>query len=1268
MFDHKRDQRDALHGYRGQRVGEASHPGPPHNDAAPATPPRGRSQADLPEPAGEVSGESAPRPAEAETPPRELFGSPGRSLSPLPAGQSHFSAVFGQAPAAEWDFSGLFAPPRETAERAAAEEQQQPQQPQQGPDPQEPEQPEASEVCYMCQEPLDDSRVQWPDCGHVPHCFHATCLARFRPLRRGLAHLRNSGGDSSRVEDAACPLCNHRWGDGPNSAARLAELAGHLGRGGGLPFRGCRCLPCRGVAGDPSSDEERANRYRGGPLVLPEGPAPHAITMCPRHPERPMRWRHSRGPDGLTGSWECAACDVAPLGSEVPPPLGERPPQCPCGQPGQVEWVARASGDAGGPWRWQGNWLCESCAATALPEPEAAQPERPPETGAGGGSPDPPAADGPRTQFSGWSPPRHAAETSRYLNSWMYVPLLLDAAGQLDAQEAAAWRQHPAAAHWWENAAAFLRERPRADAPAFRAAGPLLPQALGDGLHGDQLGLPAVVGLLADDRGYVQPIAQDIVMQIFGGVDFIRAVEVQADAYRAEDEEALEEAEGAEAPEEAEGEQAAEETCGRRNRRPAQSAFPDAAWALLDAVDLEAELRRRVPCIRAPPAFLRGRLRQLYHTVLEEVLRADALPGDADGLQKVRAWKLLVLIWRMLLRRTASTGAPGRRELEARLEQFEDGPWEALLAPSLQGQRPPGGARGAGDAEARRQRALEDAVALVRAGGLSKARQLLASRGLAPGTAETLAELRDPARRPPRPAADLPPAARAFQPTRPVELDRRIWTDCVRSAPKGSSSSLSGASFELLKLALDEDETLELQAAVAERYARAEIPASVARALGTGRMTALLKAHDRGLQEALHDLLDLDPAPAEAERLSRVSSLPLGLGGLGLRSAARTAECAYWASWADALPMLRQRNPTAATELTATLLAGTGAAASCLQEAERARAAAARDGFATCPTWQEVWDGARPEQTEPEPGEWKHGWQYHASAARERRYREEVVLPSLTDDQQWMLDSQGGRCGGRHLALIPSTPESTFTPERFRALLQRRLRLPLDATASRCNGRSCQAHLDERGDHRAACPRSGRLLKRGAPIERMWARVCREAGGRVRTDVFLRDMNLPGIAANDGRRIEVVANGLPAYHGRQLAIDACIVSPLRATGRPIARRLRPGLALKRARRRKQTTYPELVGSRRGYLLVAGAETGGRRDEEAYKLLVTLARARARSAPAALRGSLATALLHRWSGMLAYAIHDALAASLLEDVPSETLATDGENPWRGDVLS
>ena len=34
----------------------------------------------------------------------------------------------------------------------------------------------------------------------------------------------------------------------------------------------------------------------------------------------------------------------------------------------------------------------------------------------------------------------------------------------------------------------------------------------------------------------------------------------------------------------------------------------------------------------------------------------------------------------------------------------------------------------------------------------------------------------------------------------------------------------------------------------------------------------------------------------------------------------------------------------------------------------------------------------------------------------------------------------------------------------------------------------------------------------------MWARVCREAGGRVRTNMFVRVMNLEGIAANDAHR------------------------------------------------------------------------------------------------------------------------------------------------------
>ena len=44
-----------------------------------------------------------------------------------------------------------------------------------------------------------------------------------------------------------------------------------------------------------------------------------------------------------------------------------------------------------------------------------------------------------------------------------------------------------------------------------------------------------------------------------------------------------------------------------------------------------------------------------------------------------------------------------------------------------------------------------------------------------------------------------------------------------------------------------------------------------------------------------------------------------------------------------------------------------------------------------------------------------------------------------------------------------------------------------------------------------------------------------------------RDMNID-VPVSDARRIEVVATGLPMWHGAQLAIDAKIVSPVTRTG------------------------------------------------------------------------------------------------------------------------
>ena len=74
------------------------------------------------------------------------------------------------------------------------------------------------------------------------------------------------------------------------------------------------------------------------------------------------------------------------------------------------------------------------------------------------------------------------------------------------------------------------------------------------------------------------------------------------------------------------------------------------------------------------------------------------------------------------------------------------------------------------------------------------------------------------------------------------------------------------------------------------------------------------------------------------------------------------------------------------------------------------------------------------------------------------------------------------------------------------------------------------------GDHRSSCAQVGVLAQRAGPLERAVARICRHAGARVAANVALRELNLDA-PATDGRRIEVVANGLPLWRGAQIAID-----------------------------------------------------------------------------------------------------------------------------------
>ena len=125
------------------------------------------------------------------------------------------------------------------------------------------------------------------------------------------------------------------------------------------------------------------------------------------------------------------------------------------------------------------------------------------------------------------------------------------------------------------------------------------------------------------------------------------------------------------------------------------------------------------------------------------------------------------------------------------------------------------------------------------------------------------------------------------------------------------------------------------------------------------------------------------------------------------------------------------------------------------------------------------------------------------------------MLPQSCVADQAHLRSHSGPCASQVLHGAPTAAEFRVKPLLFRTLVLERLRLPLSITEARCE---CSGSLDFRGQHRAACPRSGRLRSRAVPTERTLARVCREAGATVRRNAKLRDMNI-SVPATDERAI-----------------------------------------------------------------------------------------------------------------------------------------------------
>ena len=102
---------------------------------------------------------------------------------------------------------------------------------------------------------------------------------------------------------------------------------------------------------------------------------------------------------------------------------------------------------------------------------------------------------------------------------------------------------------------------------------------------------------------------------------------------------------------------------------------------------------------------------------------------------------------------------------------------------------------------------------------------------------ETLAELQG--RRPQVRVVDIPQEVIDFVPDRPVELDMKLSTKCLQSAPSGCSPGPGGCTNEMLRLCLDDPELVQLLFKAAEVCARARMPDTVMKAFMSATMTAL---------------------------------------------------------------------------------------------------------------------------------------------------------------------------------------------------------------------------------------------------------------------------------------------------------------------------------------------------------------------------------------------------------------------------------------------
>ena len=165
---------------------------------------------------------------------------------------------------------------------------------------------------------------------------------------------------------------------------------------------------------------------------------------------------------------------------------------------------------------------------------------------------------------------------------------------------------------------------------------------------------------------------------------------------------------------------------------PAQALASPGQWEQLDAGDLAEEFRHPAPTLQDAPPFMRGAVRSAFTQALSE-LRAAAAAGpaasQANAARAARAWKLFLLVPRMLLTRATQQGSQGRAELLSRAAAFQRGEWTQLIRSARPSRQRSSAHKQELPPDEVSERKRHNACAKVRQGELSRACQVLRHGG-----------------------------------------------------------------------------------------------------------------------------------------------------------------------------------------------------------------------------------------------------------------------------------------------------------------------------------------------------------------------------------------------------------------------------------------------------------------------------------------------------------------------------------------------------------